>query len=67
MERSSMLRAGMTEQALAAKLGVTYHTVQAWERGHHAVRKGWDFKLAEALDCSVSDLRQADSVASSKR
>jgi hypothetical protein len=33
----------------------------------HAVRKGWDFKLAKALDCSVSDLRQADSVASSKR
>jgi hypothetical protein len=31
------------------------------------VRKGWDFKLAEALGFSVSDLREAESVARSKK
>ena len=50
--RDMRLRAGLTEQALAARLGVTYHTIQAWERGQRAVRKGWDFKLAEALGCN---------------
>jgi helix-turn-helix protein len=31
--RDMRLRAGLTEQALAAQLGVTYHTIQAWEKG----------------------------------
>ena len=65
--REMRLRAGLTEQALAARLGVTYLTIQAWERGQRAVRKGWDFKLAEALGCSVADLRQAESFARTKR
>jgi transcriptional regulator with XRE-family HTH domain len=60
-------RAGLTEQALAGRLGVTSHAIQAWERGQRAVRKGWDFKLAEALGCSLADLRQGESVASSRR
>jgi DNA-binding XRE family transcriptional regulator len=80
MERSSMehlrwqkslrqlrLRAGLTEQALAGRLGVTCHAIQAWERGQRAVRKGWEFKLAEALGCSVTDLHQAKSVGRSER
>jgi hypothetical protein len=29
--------------------------------------RGWDFKLAEALGCSVADLRQAESFARTKR
>jgi DNA-binding transcriptional regulator YiaG len=29
--RDIRLRAGLTEQALAARLGVTYLTIQAWE------------------------------------
>jgi hypothetical protein len=31
------------------------------------VRKGWDFKLAEALGCPVADLRQVESFARTKR
>ena len=54
--RHLRLRAGLTEQALAARLGVTCHAIQAWEKGQRTVRKGWDFKLAEALGCSVADL-----------
>jgi transcriptional regulator with XRE-family HTH domain len=61
------LRAGLTEQALAARLGVTCHAIQAWEKGERPVRRRWIFKLAEALGCSVVDLRQAESVARSKR
>jgi len=66
--RDMRLRAGLTPGQLAERLGViTCHAIQAWERGERAVRKGWDFKLAEALGCSVSDLHQAESVARSRR
>jgi transcriptional regulator with XRE-family HTH domain len=71
MERSSMehsrwqknlrqlrLRAGLTEQALANRLGVTYHAIQAWEKGQRAVRKEWISKLAAALDCDAAELRK---------
>jgi transcriptional regulator with XRE-family HTH domain len=65
--RNMRLRAGLTEQALAARLGVTYHTIQAWEKGERPVRKAWLFNLATALGCSVADLRQVESVARRKR
>jgi transcriptional regulator with XRE-family HTH domain len=62
--RKLRLRAGLTEQALAAKLGVTYHTIQAWESARCSVRKEWLLKLGEALDCSAVDLlRPAEGVA----
>ena len=60
-------RAGLTQGQLAERLGVTCHAIQALEKCQRAVRKGWDFKLAEALGCSVSDLREAESVARSKK
>lgn len=65
--RDMRLRAGLTPGQLAERLGVTCHAIQALEKGQRAMRKGWDFKLAEALGCSVSDLREAESVARSKR
>ena len=65
--RDMRLRAGLTEQALAARLGVTYHTIRAWEKGERAVRNEWLPKLAASLGCSVVDLRQAASVARGKR
>jgi transcriptional regulator with XRE-family HTH domain len=65
--RQLRLRAGLTEQALADRLGVTCHAIQAWERGQRAIRAGWDLKLAEALGCSVTDLLQAGSAARSER
>jgi plasmid maintenance system antidote protein VapI len=60
-------RAGLTQGQLAERLGVTCHAIQALGKCQRAVRKGWDFKLAEALGCSVSDLREAESVARSKK
>jgi transcriptional regulator with XRE-family HTH domain len=51
-------RAGLSEQALADRLGVTCHAVQAWEKSQRAVRKGWDFKLAEALGCEITKLHE---------
>jgi transcriptional regulator with XRE-family HTH domain len=51
-------RAGLTEQALADRLGVTFHAVQAWEKGQRAVRKEWVSKLAAALDCDAAELRK---------
>ena len=60
-------RAGLTQGQLAERLGVTCYAIQALEKCQRAVRKGWDFKLAEALGFSVSDLREAESVARSKK
>ena len=66
--RDMRLRAGLTEQALAARLGVTYHTIETWETEKgRPVRQKWLFKLAEALGCSVAELRPAESVARPKR
>src|SRR5207244_1230092 len=65
--RQLRLRAGLTEQTLADRLGVTCHAIQAWERGQRAIRAGWDLKLAEALGCTVTDLIQAGSAARSER
>jgi DNA-binding XRE family transcriptional regulator len=59
--------AGLTPGKLAERLGVTLHTIRSWEKGERAVQKPWRFKLADALGCSVADLRQAEDVARNKR
>jgi transcriptional regulator with XRE-family HTH domain len=66
--RSMRLRAGLTAQALADRLGVTHHTIETWESEKgRPVRQKWLFKLAEALGCSVAELRPAERVARRKR
>jgi DNA-binding XRE family transcriptional regulator len=65
--RDLRLRASLTEQALASQLGVTYHTIQAWEKGERPVRTEWLLKLAAALGCSVADLRPGESAARHER
>jgi transcriptional regulator with XRE-family HTH domain len=60
-------RAGLTPGRLAERLGVTHLTIQSWEKGERPVRKGWRFKLADALGCSVADVRQPEDVARGKR
>jgi DNA-binding XRE family transcriptional regulator len=55
--RDLRLRAGLTERALGARLGVTAHTIQAWEKGVGRLGQEWRFKFARALGCSVADLR----------
>jgi DNA-binding XRE family transcriptional regulator len=62
--RDLRLRAGLTEQALAARLGVTSLTIKAWEKGERPQpHREWLLKLAAALGCSVADLRPGKSVA----
>jgi hypothetical protein len=58
-------RAGLTQGQLAERLGVTCHAIQALGPARRA--QGGDFKLAEALGFSVRDLREAESVARSKK
>jgi DNA-binding transcriptional regulator YiaG len=60
-------RAGLTPGRLAERLGVTHHTIRSWETGERPVRKAWRFKLAEALGCSVADVRRGEDVARGKR
>jgi transcriptional regulator with XRE-family HTH domain len=66
--RDLRLRAGLTEQALAARLGVTSLTIKAWEKGERPQpHKEWLLKLAAALGCSVTDVRPGEGVARRKR
>jgi transcriptional regulator with XRE-family HTH domain len=65
--RALRARRGLTPGQLAERLGVTHHTIRAWEKGERAVRKDWRFKLANALGCSVLDLRKGEGIARSKR
>jgi transcriptional regulator with XRE-family HTH domain len=60
-------RAGLTPGQLAERLGVTHHAIQALEKGHRAVPKRFDFKLAEALGCSVAELHRTERIARSRR
>ena len=55
--RDLRMRAGLTERALATRVGVTTYTIQAWEKGVGRVGQEWRFKLAGALGCPVADLR----------
>lgn len=49
-------RAGMTQAALAAKVGVSYPTVYRWEVGETAPSEVRRPKIAKALEVEVSVL-----------
>jgi transcriptional regulator with XRE-family HTH domain len=59
-------RRGLTPGQLAERLGVTHHTIRAWEKGERAVRKDWRFQVANALGCSIRDLRKGEGVAAAR-
>lgn len=42
-------KAGMTQEGLAAALGVTRQTVHCWESGKHAIKLETALKAAKAL------------------
>ena len=52
--RDLRLRAGLTERALGARLGVTAHTIQAWEKGQGRMGQEWRSKLAGARAINLS-------------
>lgn len=49
-------RAGLTQQQLADKLGVTQQTIYYYEKGKREMRSGVLIALSEALRCSISEL-----------
>lgn len=49
-------KAGLTQQQLADKLGVTQQTIYYYEKGRREMKSGVLIALSEALGCSVSDL-----------
>lgn len=51
---------GMTQSELAVKMGVSQATVGMWETGDRMPRASKLLKLAEILNCSVSDLFTAE-------
>ena len=50
------LRAGLTQQELAAKVGVQHPTVSRWESGRQRIECDRLPLLAKVLDCSIDDL-----------
>lgn len=58
MTNISVLRktAGMTQEQLAKKLGVTRATVGMWEIGRNNPKAKMLLALAEALGCTVEEL-----------
>jgi transcriptional regulator with XRE-family HTH domain len=46
---------GVSQEALADKIGVTFQQVQKYERGANRVSASMLSKIAQALDCGVAD------------
>lgn len=49
-------RAGLTQQQLAEKIGVTQQTIWYYENGRRELKSGVLIELSNALGCSVSEL-----------
>lgn len=47
---------GITQEALATALGVSYSTIQKWEHGNRELSGKWLKELASFLDCSVDEI-----------
>lgn len=62
---------GMSQEALAARLGLTFQQVQKYERGANRISASKLFEIAAALNVPVSSffegLRQVDEAGSSRR
>ena len=54
--RQKRLLAGLTQEELAARCGVTRQTIIAVERGNYVPSVLLALKLAQTLDCRVEDL-----------
>lgn len=54
--KTKRLNAGMTQTELAKIIGVDNQTIYFYESGYRFPRKDILLKLAEALECTVSDI-----------
>lgn len=50
------LRAGLTQEALAAALGMSQQAVASWESGERSPRASDIPRLADALGCAIGEL-----------
>jgi len=53
--RALRLMRGMTQAAVAARLGISFQQVQKYEIGHNRMSAGRLYDLATILDCTMSD------------
>lgn len=58
--RARRLAVGMSQEALAAKLGVSFQQVQKYEKGTNRIAATMLINIAEALDSPVAALLRAD-------
>jgi transcriptional regulator with XRE-family HTH domain len=54
------LRAGLTQMELAQRVGCTHQQLQKYETGANRLTAGRLMHLAEALDCSPSELLESE-------
>jgi transcriptional regulator with XRE-family HTH domain len=53
--RSRRIRVGMSQANLGEPLGVTFQQIQKYERGANRISAGRLLKVAEVLECDVTD------------
>ena len=53
-------RVGLTQAALAQKIGVTQQAVASWEAGKTLPRPSMLLRLADVLGCTVDELLRGD-------
>jgi transcriptional regulator with XRE-family HTH domain len=53
--RSRRIRVGMSQEKLGTPLGVTFQQIQKYERGANRISAGRLLKVAEVLECDVTD------------
>ena len=58
--RAHRLKKGLSQEALAAKLGVTFQQVQKYEKGTNRVGSGRLYEIAEVLGAPVASFFEAE-------
>jgi transcriptional regulator with XRE-family HTH domain len=53
--RSRRIRAGVSQENLGKPLGVSFQQIQKYEKGTNRVSAGRLLKIAEVLECDVTD------------
>jgi transcriptional regulator with XRE-family HTH domain len=58
--RARRLKMGLTQEALAAKLGVTFQQIQKYEKGINRVGSGRLYEIAEHLEAPVASFFESE-------
>jgi transcriptional regulator with XRE-family HTH domain len=67
MLKQARERAGLTQDALAAKTGLPLRSIQNWEQGHRSPRAEIVLALAKAVGASAEEMLLAIAVGRAKR